>query len=190
MNWNFEATANSEEAVLYSLWFDALEKAIYDDEFGEWKDQLIYPRERLTLQHLQHDTAFSFYDNIHTTIHETMQDIIQTSFDKMCNEASLKAKTWYEFKHTSIEHLSKIPAFSIQDIYIGGGHGMVNAASAHSGPSWRMIVEFTQPITAFGICAGGQSGNVGSKFSTNMIFDWSRGQYYQLQFAHQPSDIQ
>lgn len=93
------------------------------------------------------------------------------------------------YKHTSATHLAQLPAFSIQNIQIGGGHGMVNAASAKDGPSWRMIVHFTNPIEAYGIYHAGQSGNPGSKFYTNMMIDWAAGKYYRLHFAHQPNDI-
>ena len=120
-----------------------------------------------------------------------MKDIVLTSFSEMCRISdTLKQKNWYAFKHTTAEHLSKIPAFSVQQMMIGGGKGIVNAASEHTGPSWRMIVHFTNPIEAYGIYPGGESGNVGSPYYINMLGDWAKGRYYRLHFAHAPNDIQ
>ena len=48
------------------------------------------------------------------------------------------------------------------------------------GPSWRMIVHMTDPVEAYGIYPGGQSGMPGSKFYDNYIDDWAAGKYYRL----------
>ena len=189
--WNYYTPPESHAAILYSLWYSQLEKDIYDDEFGRYLNALDYPKIRVTLQLLKHHPDFSFFDDISTTQKESMKDIVLASFSEMCRISdTLKQKNWYAFKHTTAEHLSKIPAFSVQQMMIGGGKGIVNAASEHTGPSWRMIVHFTNPIEAYGIYPGGESGNVGSPYYINMLGDWVKGSYYRLHFAHAPNDIQ
>ncbi|HOZ51227.1 MAG TPA: penicillin acylase family protein [Chitinophagaceae bacterium] len=188
--WNYVATTESRAAIMYDIWFNILERKIYDDEFGKYLPSLNYPNERVTLQLLQSKNESIIFDNILTTQRETKANIILQSFSEMVTEyEKVKHKTWYQYKNTSAEHLSKIPAFSVPTIKIGGGHGIVNAASAKDGPSWRMIVHFTNPIEAYGIYPGGESGNIASPHYINMIDDWANGKYYRLNFAHQPNDI-
>ena len=176
--------------VVFSLWFDRLQKDIYDDEFGASLALLDYPKERVTLQLLTKKPDFIFFDDIRTPQKESINDIVQKSFiDATAAYAKLKEIDWYRYKQTTAEHLSKIPAFSMKDIRIGGGHGIVNAATAHTGPSWRMIVHFTDPIEAYAIYPGGESDNIASPFYTDMIDDWAKGNYYRLHFAHKPNDI-
>jgi len=189
-SWDFYTEPESKTPVLYDLWFRKLEEAIYNDEFGAYLSMLNYPKERVTLQLLKTNPDFHFFDNIHTPEKESLNTIIQTSFMSMCaNYDTIKENLWYTYKHTTAEHLSKIPAFSVPGIKIGGGAGIVNAASSHSGPSWRMIVHFTDPIEAYGVYPGGESGNPGSPYYFSMLDDWANGKYYRLIFAHSPTDI-
>lgn len=77
-------------------------------------------------------------------------------------------------------HLSQIPAFSKTGVHTGGYRNIVNATSERNGPSWRMIVELTEPVQAVGVYPGGQSGNPGSKYYDNFIDSWATGKYYIL----------
>jgi penicillin amidase len=43
-----------------------------------------------------------------------------------------------------------------------------------------MIVHSTQPIEAYGIYPGGQSGNPGSFYYDNLIAKWNLGQYNKI----------
>lgn len=190
-NWNYVADAKSKTAIMYDLWFKNLVHDMYDDEFGDKIELVNYPKERVTLQLLINPTPSEIFDDIRTTKKETIAEIILSSFKKMCDEyARMRNQFWYQYKHTTAEHLSKIPAFSVPDIPIGGGAGIINAASSKSGPSWRMIVHFTNPIEAYGIYPGGQSGNIAGPYYTSMLNDWTTGVYYKLHMAHTPNDIQ
>jgi penicillin amidase len=86
--------------------------------------------------------------------------------------------SWANYKRTSVRHLvPQFAPFSVNNIYTGGGRGILNATSERSGASWRMVVELGEEITAFGIYPGGQSGNPGSKFYSNFIPIWANGEY-------------
>lgn len=132
--WNYVATTESRTAIMYDIWFNILERKIYDDEFGKYLPNLNYPNERVTLQLLHSKNESIIFDNISTTQRETKANIILQSFSEMVTEyEKVKHKTWYQYKNTSAEHLSKIPAFSVPTIKIGGGHGIINAASSQRG---------------------------------------------------------
>jgi penicillin amidase len=45
-----------------------------------------------------------------------------------------------------------------------------------------MVVELGDRPRAFGVYAGGQSGNVGSAYFDNFLDDWHRGRYFPLAF--------
>jgi penicillin amidase len=189
-HWDFEACALAPEPIMYSLWIDSLQQALYADELGKWAILSRFPKIRQTLFLLKSVPTHPVFDNIHTPQTETLSDIVTLSFHQMATQyLTLKDKRWFVYKHTAANHLAQIPAFSVNPINIGGGKGMVNAASAKDGPSWRMIVHMTQPIEAYGIYHAGQSGNPGSEYYINRLNDWRQGNYYRILFAHQPQDI-
>uniref|UniRef100_UPI00404809A5 penicillin acylase family protein n=1 Tax=Algoriphagus sp. TaxID=1872435 RepID=UPI00404809A5 len=68
-------------------------------------------------------------------------------------------------------------AFSVPDVYSGGGPGSLNATGNRHGARWRMVVELGPTVKAFGIYPGGQSGNPGSRFYANFIPIWASGDY-------------
>ncbi|HNI45374.1 MAG TPA: penicillin acylase family protein, partial [Chitinophagales bacterium] len=69
------------------------------------------------------------------------------------------------------------------ELPIGGGKGILNAASTNWGPSWRMIVMLgDDKVEAFGIYPGGQSGNPGSRYYANFVDKWAAGEYNRLSF--------
>ena len=56
---------------------------------------------------------------------------------------------------TYVGHLLQgLSAFSRFNLPIGGNSGIVNATSKNHGPSWRMVVEMSNPPTAYGIYYG------------------------------------
>lgn len=186
--WDYHATTKSKEAVMFEMWFKEIEHALYDDDFGASASLVNFPKNRVTISLIKKNEQAFIIDDHRTIPPENISDIINASFQNMYKKLNPRLD-WYMYKHTSANHLAQLPAFSIQNIKIGGGHGIVNAASAKDGPSWRMIVHFTNPIEAYGIYHAGQSGNPGSKYYTNMLNDWATGKYYRLHFAHQPNDI-
>ena len=89
---------------------------------------------------------------------------------------------WAEFKNTTVSHLLRTNAmpFAVSGIRNGGGKEIINATSHSNGPSWRMIVEMTDGIEAYGVYPGGQSGNPGSRYYDNFVDQWVTGKYYRL----------
>ena len=93
---------------------------------------------------------------------------------------------WAQFKGTYIKHFlgSTLSAFNIENIPIGGGDNMVNAAQKRHGPSLRLIVEFGgNEIKAWAIYPGSQTGNPLSKDYGNMVQHWAQGKYYPMHFS-------
>ena len=127
-------------------------------------------------------------DIVETKEKETSKDLFLKSF-KTAAKTLIDWKSengdyfWKDYQATYAGHLLQaLPAFSRFDLPIGGGASIVNATSENHGPSWRMIVEMSNPPKALGVYPGGQSGNPGSKYYDNMIDEWAEGNYYEMLF--------
>jgi penicillin amidase len=76
----------------------------------------------------------------------------------------------------------------VSNVRNGGNHNIVNATSERNGPSWRMVVELDKKgVKGWGVYPGGQSGNPGSPYYTDMIDTWRDGKYYELLFMQTPT---
>jgi len=185
--WDFMNDANAITPTYFQIWWDTLYNIIWDEMVS---DEIAFtkPNNYFTIsamRNFSHDHVL--FDILATNDKkETLSDLIQISFNVMAktvdslaliDEAQL---TWYLHKHTNIMHISQIPAFSRLAINNGGYKNIVNATSETHGPSWRMIVELSSPVNAFGVYPGGQSGNPGSKYFNNFVDDWAAGKYYPL----------
>lgn len=87
---------------------------------------------------------------------------------------------WYKYNGSTINHLLNVPALNEPRLNVSGSSQSPNAISNRHGPSWRMVVEMTVPVKAWGVYPGGQSGNPASKGYTGFISDWSNGKHYEL----------
>ena len=87
---------------------------------------------------------------------------------------------WGNYRGTDILHVAKIPGFGENDLFTGGGKLIPNATRKYYGPSWRYIVEMSNPPKAIGILPGGQSGFSGSHYYSDMIEEWRTGELRDL----------
>ena len=120
--------------------------------------------------------ASDWYDLRSTPATETRTDLIRLAWDRSGTDLP-----WAEYKSTDILHLlPSIEPFAMLDVENGGYRHIVNATSERQGPSWRMVVELTDPPTGWGVYPGGQTGNPGSNGYDAFIETWEQGGYYDL----------
>ena len=126
-----------------------------------------YPYNSTLLEGILRDSAYEFLDNINTPEKETLKQDVTLAFKKAastCKKLDLDGKlTWGKFK--GYTHRTSCQNRCIQQAWISimsGGEFAINAVKKDHGPSWRMIVQLTKNTEAYGIYAGGQSGNPGS----------------------------
>lgn len=183
-HWDRYNTPESKAATVFRIWWDSLYADIWTDEFSRSRLPLPWPGDRTTIEWLLRDSAMHFIDNINTPQKETLTGLDRDAFFKAVKIASAMdhgdSLKWGDYKSTNIMHLAGIPAFSRMDLKTGGGKYEVNAIKKDHGPSWRMIVQLSNPTEAYGIYPGGQSGNPGSPYYDNSIYDWVAGRYYRL----------
>lgn len=187
-NWNYNADYNfTAPSYFYKLW-ENIEHITYD-EMTNNKLSFRIPENYITANLIIKEPSFKIFDITTTATIETAQDVVNIAFAKTSDyfKEHIKDKKgilWQQYKNTSISHLVPFfKAFSVTDVAIGGYNNIVNAASEQAGPSWRMIVDFTNgKPQCYGVYPGGQSGNVGDKGFTEFIDKWAKGEYYTFHF--------
>ena len=193
--WNFENNADALAPTYFQIWWDTLYNMMWDEMFSD-KIAFVKPNLYYSVNAMvQFDSAHRLFDIVETdNKKETLNDLVEASFNVMVGivdsitAADKDLLQWYQHKHTNIMHISQIPAFSKLMVNNGGYRNIVNATSETHGPSWRMVVEMTKPVQAYGIYPGGQSGNPGSKYYDNFVDDWAAGKYYKIHFFQNPQE--
>lgn len=189
--WDFQYSVNSKEASFFEEWFTQFYSLLWD-EFDSKDNDLISPEDITTIHFITDSTGlpFKYFDIKATPQVETKQDILLKSFKLMAAKFKDNDIEWANFKHTHIDHLTRLPALSRNFVNVGGNLNIINATNATHGPSWRMVVSLEDKINAFGIIPGGQSGNPGSRFYDNEIDDWAQGKYYPLDAPNNLNNIE
>ncbi|WGK64362.1 penicillin acylase family protein [Croceiramulus getboli] len=185
--WDFYNDIDKKGPTVFKIWSSELSQLLLDELENDsiaYDWPFIYSRYTLFRDHPR-DT---FMDIVETEDVETAADLYQISFKEAVAKledwkSDREDYSWGSYKATYIGHLlQNLPAFSRFNLPIGGDSGIVNATSKNHGPSWRMIVELSDPPQAQGIYPGGQSGNPGSKFYDNFVDQWAAGEYINLPF--------
>jgi penicillin amidase len=185
-SWNLVNGPNSIGATIFSLWMDSTISKVYNDELHGSNAAIPVPEvEPATLMaNILKDSASLFADDINTPQHETIKDDITNAFlsivpvlEKAKNDKVLE---WGKFKDGGVPHLLGLSPFSRLHIDAGGGENIINAFEKFHGPSWRMVVELTDDINAYGVYPGGQSGNPGSQYYDDFVNTWAQEKYYPL----------
>lgn len=186
-NWNYQQHKDSIAPVLYEIWNDHFQDMFFD-ELDSMK--IMHPEEwRITEMTI--DTAHRFFDLISTPgVKETREDIVCASFEAAVKEYNTldheRRKNWGAFKASEIPHLARLAPFGIKFISTSGNKHIVNAMGKSNGPSWRMVVEMTNPPKAFVNYPGGQSGNPASPHYQDFVESFFEGKYYQVTLQPDP----
>lgn len=183
--WDYNDTPDSKATTIYRAWMDSLKNIVWGNEFSKIKGPVVRPDEETLIEILLRDSSSKFPDGIDTLHAATIgrqitQAFVQAS-KRLKEEEKKDSLLWWKRKNTSINHILKtILPFGRQGLHVGGWNNTINAITADHGPSWRMIVQLSNPTEAYGIFPGGESGNPGSRFYDNFVDDWAAGKYYTL----------
>lgn len=185
-SWNLYNDSASVGATIFKVWIDSCISKVYGDELHKLNSNLPVPtiEPGTLINNILKDSARLFADDINTPEHETIQDDVTAAFESIVPLLE-KARQdnvleWGKFKDGGIAHLLNLAPFSRMHLNVGGGANIINAFEKNHGPSWRMIVELTDDINAYGVYPGGQSGNPGSKHYDEFVNTWALGKYYRI----------
>ncbi|MCU0447578.1 MAG: penicillin acylase family protein [Microscillaceae bacterium] len=180
--WNYRFQAQTTAPTIFKLWINNVVNGIWQDQFGE--EGLRYPGlDKTRDMILANDSLKSakWFDDIKTPQKEDLAIILNQSFKAMADTLSKKLGKfenwqWANFRKTSIQHLTRVPQFSVNELVTDGDPRTVNAIGPRNGPSWRMVVALGKTPKALCIYPGGQSGNPGSHYYSNFINQWQKGE--------------
>ena len=184
-NWDLHASANSTGVTVYQAWFDSLESEVWQDDWQKHSLKLPLPDEQTLLEAINKDSAFTYIDNVNTPQKETIYDVVTSALMKATPQLKTEEQkgtlTWTKHRNPVIKHLLKDAVMPFaRNVSVGGWGNTINAVTVTHGPSWRMIVQLSQPTQAYGVYPGGQDGNPGSKYYDDFVDTWATGQYYPL----------
>lgn len=174
--WDYRLTPDSKAATVFQVWWAELYEVIWKNRFSKVPDK-IYPSPERTMQ-LMVDNNPAIGNLNDLTVYS-----LRNATDSLAKLEKAGKLEWSKAKNTSVNHLTKLPAFSYPDLKIGGWGNTVNAAKSVHGPSWRMVVQMGRQIEAYGVYPGGQSGNPGSKYYATFLDKWVKGEYNKLSFV-------
>ena len=194
--WNFYYDADKVTPIYFEEWFNAFYDATWDEVSSQPNAKNIEkPRSWRTIFLLRDEPQSKYFDVLSTADKkETSKEILTDAFKKMAKripdvESEIKKNypndpklTWSHYKDTEVPHISSIPGLGNYHITNGGYGKALNAIKKDHGPSWRMIVELGETPHAYVVYPGGQSGNPGSKYYTNFMDKWTKGEYYEAVF--------
>ncbi len=190
--WNYVSAPDQKAAWVYLQWGLQLEQAIWADEltlFGEVRE---LPTRSITADLLLNKPDLFYYDDITTEEVEDRQAIIAKAFHETVRSLTETFGSYSEAwelgraRGTDINHLLSVKGLGRTGLFTGGGVGIVNASKKTHGPSWRMVVDLSDPPVAQGVYPGGQSGNPGSQYYDNAVDAWTKGEYYNIHFLTTP----
>lgn len=187
--WDFRFEKDAAAPVLFDRWLDETHKAAFD-ELSALEDSLeaILPEKWLLLSLMRSQPGHEIFDLQGTEAREDAAQVVRLSLEKALEVGNGNGQTWSAYKNTQASHLARIGPFSSGFIDVGGFGDAPNAIKPDHGPSWRMVVDLSEPARAYGIYPGGQSGNPGSPYYQSMIGQWAAGQYNELFLMKGPGD--
>ena len=193
-SWDYNYELLAVEPTFFEIWTDAFDSLTWD-EFAVMEDsmEIEYPESWRTTELALSEPDTGVFDIESTTDKvESLTDIGYMSFKltvATISEYSPDDLRWGHYRTTNIQHLANIPGLNEQ--INAPGHGdALNATGRRNGPSWRMVVDLSEPVTGFVVYPGGQSGNPGSPQYDNMIDGWMNRQYAEVRCNTSPAEIE
>src|SRR5699024_5670204 len=91
--WNYENKGNLTAPSLFAWWWDALEEAIWGDEYDAVNRPMRRPDREQTAGMILADSTARWYDNITTGQTETLDDLVNTSFQQALRQLAAEFGT-------------------------------------------------------------------------------------------------
>jgi len=197
-NWNYEMRKEEVGATIFDKFMRNYRINTWQDHFPKTGGGYLWPGEIVLEQFTRNAPDSKWFNNIETSERENRDDIIRKSLIETASQLAEEFGDtvgnwkWERYHKTTIPHLSRIRALGIDPFPNNGGFGTLNVGAARTnsfGPSWRMIVSLENPIRAWGVYPGGQSGNPASKHFLDFLNTWKSEKYFELLFPEKPSDL-
>jgi len=198
-NWNYEMRKNEVGATLFDRFMENFQKYTWHDHYPTTQNERFILPSKLVLEKImQSDPDSRWFDDMTTAKKENRDDMIRKSLIDTYHQLSdefgkdISEWKWGRYHKTRIPHLSRLRPLGIDPFPNNGGNGTLNVGAGRVnsfGPSCRMIVSLENPIRAWSVYPGGQSGNPASKHYMDFLETWKSEQYFEILFPENPSGL-
>ncbi|APD09180.1 MULTISPECIES: penicillin acylase family protein [Thermus] len=186
--WDGTMAPSSEEALVFALWYTELTR-LPEKEVGEahWDEP------RYLLKALKEGDKNC--DQPETEYPETCLDYAALALERALDrKEALKAKAWGEvhraaFRHPVLTH-TPLRRLSDRQVAFGGDRYTANVGpfdpqslTMGHGPSYRQIVDLSNPEGSLFVHPMGQSGHLLSPHYADLLPLWARGDYLPMAFS-------
>ena len=196
--WKYQMQKDQIGPAIFTEFMKRYRKNIWLDSFPESNVRYILPSNYILERLTKFNPNAIWFDDLTTKKVEHRDDIIRKSLieaiENLENElgSSIEKWTWGCYHQTRIPHLLRLKPLSVAPFPSDGGAATVNVSPGRTssfGPSWRMIVSLENPIRAWGVYPGGQSGNPASKHYLDFLEHWKNSEYFELLFPESISEL-
>jgi penicillin amidase len=209
--WDFFATADSVAPTIWWQWLERLRESVWQDEWraagielrreswghagiNKWMPPLEV-LERMVVE----DPGSKWFDNVETENREMLVEIASTSLRTAVDELrgrlgdDISKWNWGVSNTLRIEHLSGDPTLARGGQPLSGSSLTLSSRGSGGdvtgGPSWRMVVDFSDLDALSAVYPGGQSGDSKSLHYDDLIDTWVRDEYISLPFHSSPKQF-
>ncbi|WP_038049282.1 penicillin acylase family protein [Thermus caliditerrae] len=188
LSWDGTMAPTSEEALVFALWYTELTR-LPEKEVGE----AYWDEPRYLLKALREGDPNC--DQPGTEYRETCLDFAALALERALDrKEALRARSWGEvhratFPHAVLTH-TPLKRFTDRTVPFGGDRYTVNVGpfvpqslQMTHGPSYRQIVDLSDPEASLFIHPMGQSGHFLSPHYADLLPLWQRGAYLPMGFA-------
>ena len=209
--WDFYTATDNPAPTIWWKWLDKLRDAVWEDEWraagidlrdeawgftdlNKWQP----PLEVLERMIVEEPTS-KWFDDVSTENRETLVEIAIRSLRLAVDELrgrfgrDISKWNWGVVNRLRIDHLSGDPMLGRGGHPLGGSDFALNArgsgAEVTGGPSWRMVVDFSDLGATVGVFPGGQSGDPRSPHYDDLIDRWVHDEYIRLLFHSSPEEF-
>ncbi|MBK8393188.1 MAG: penicillin acylase family protein [Saprospiraceae bacterium] len=190
-NWDYDFAKNELAPALFDTLYDLVFENTYEEVFKHKEYDLPKPNEQRFIELAKTNGNHQIFDMESTKDKkESFADVLNYSIAQLRRKDQVyNPKPWGKSRDVSIQHITKLPAFSAMHLDIDGQIDCINAQQAGWGPSWRMVVSLDDKIEAWGVYPGGQSGDPASKHYRNFLDKWARKEHYKLYFVKTKAEL-
>lgn len=209
--WDYDTSAYSPAPTIWWKWLDELREGVWADEWraagidppseswghsglNKWQP----PLEVLEKMVVEEPTS-KWFDDVSTENRETLVEIASASLRRAVDELrgrfgrEISEWNWGVANRLRIDHLSGDPLLGRGGHPLGGSDLTLSARGSGGdvtgGPSWRMVVDFSDLGATAGVFPGGQSGDPKSTHYDDLIDHWVRDDYIRLLFYSSPEEF-
>ncbi len=185
-DWNRINTSDRVEPTVFVRWLDTVQLNAFSGRLRSNGAPYSNPNLLTVLTQLFEANPTGTFQQLHGTepdLSEIFTQAYMQAYTELLENRGTDIETdwiWWKNNGSTINHLLNVPALNMDRLQVGGSNYSPNAIRNNHGPSWRMVVEMTRPVKAWGIYPGGQSGNPASPNYNAFVNNWAEGKPFEL----------